>query len=192
MLYSHFCTWCNWWALIRTSYCWVSPLTRTVVLISIVSPQTPGGTAWLKRNTSVPRRYRAGGWPNWGCVWEKKHSQYKWSHFRYLFRREGTYLSPKMKKKKKRTHGKYMACQEDGALCISPVTTSILFNAPLTRNKGRQIRTTWANQTQSKNIKVHKWNATLNVARYSNKIFTATCTPNQNCTMVVLLIRHQT
>ena len=41
------------------------------------------------------------------------------------FREEATHLSPKMKKKKKRTHGKYIAYREDKALCITLVTTSM-------------------------------------------------------------------
>lgn len=155
MLYS--CIECNWWVLIRTSYCWVSILTRTVVSIWVFSPQTPGGIAWLKRNTSVPQRYQVRGWPNWGRGgWETFAVQVK--SLEAPFREEATHLSPKMKKKKKRTHGKYMAWREDKVLCITLVTTSmhIVFNPlppPQSAQSGTRATkyiTTKANQTQNK------------------------------------------
>lgn len=71
----------------------------------------------------------------WCVKWEKKHSQYKWSHFSdHLGENEGTHLSPKMKKKKKRTHGKYMACKKMNH-CYHLHTVQHKYN------------TTWANQT---------------------------------------------
>ena len=92
----------------------------------------------------------------WCVKWEKKHSQYKWSHFSdHLGENEGTHLSPKMKKKKKRTHGKYMACKKmNHCYHLHTVQPS---SVPLNQEQ-RPPNTIQLEPIRLQTIRVHKWN----------------------------------